>query len=146
MALPKVTGIGRLIRDPEIKFLPSGVAVLDCAIAFNKAKKLEDGTWENTHNIIFNCKAWRDTAEQIAEAEFKKGDAVEVSISPYQRKWKTREGEERLSLDADIFEFHKAPAFGEESKLTGTPGAVSSDSLPSRSDSAQSMDSGWGAI
>ncbi|MGW0245103.1 single-stranded DNA-binding protein [Nocardia goodfellowii] len=146
MALPKLTGIGRLVRDPELKFLPSGAAVLDVGIAFNKAKKLDDGTWENTHNIIFNAKAWRDTAEAIAVAEFKKGDAVEVSLSPYQRSWETREGEKRLSLEADIFEFHAAPAFGEDSRLTGTPGAVSSDSSPTPDKAAAAMDSGWGAI
>jgi single-strand DNA-binding protein len=52
--------IGRLTRDPELKYTTSGTAVCNFSLAVDKRKK-EDGA------DFFDCVAWQKTAELIAQ-------------------------------------------------------------------------------
>ena len=74
--LNKVMLIGRLGQDPELKYTPSGAAVLSFSIATNTSYKSQDGnSVENTewHRIV----AWRKTAEFVGQYA-KKGTRVYV--------------------------------------------------------------------
>ncbi len=60
----KVTIIGNLGRDPELKFLPDGTAVCDFSVATNRKWSKSDGT-QSEETIWFRCTAWRKAAEII---------------------------------------------------------------------------------
>lgn len=86
----KVTLIGRLGRDPEVRRLDSGATVAKLTIATTEKYKNQAGELvENTewHNVV----AWRYTAE-YAEKYLKKGMLVYAEGKLTHRKYTTPEG------------------------------------------------------
>jgi single-strand DNA-binding protein len=58
-----VTLTGRLVRDPEMKYTPSGAAVTNFTIAVQRNFTNSEGEREAD---FISCVAWRSTAETIA--------------------------------------------------------------------------------
>jgi single-strand DNA-binding protein len=93
----KVTLIGRLGGDPEIRHLEGGAAVARFSLATNESYKDKDGNWQDLtewHNIV----VWRDQAERAA-ATLKKGGMCYVEGKISYRKYTTAEGQEKTSTD-----------------------------------------------
>lgn len=83
--LNKVTLIGRLGQDPELKYTQSGIAVAKFSLATSMSWKDQDGNnQEKTewHNIV----VWRKLAEICAEY-LKKGSKVYVEGSLSTSTW-----------------------------------------------------------
>ncbi|MBT5856641.1 single-stranded DNA-binding protein [bacterium] len=72
--LNKVVLIGRLVRDPEFRLTPSGIAVCKFTMAVDKNKKTEEG--EQSADFI-RIVAWRRLAE-ICNEYLRKGKLVAV--------------------------------------------------------------------
>lgn len=89
---------GRLISDPELKFTPSGAAVVTFGVACNKKIKDESGSWVDGPAAFFDVQAWRQLAEDVA-AVFNKGDRVVVIGTLAQRQWTTPEGQKRSKFE-----------------------------------------------
>jgi len=99
MPLPKVHVEGRLTRNPELKFLPSGAAVASLGIACNDRKKNDQtGEWEDGDTTFLNVTAWRDMAENVAES-LHKGDLVFIEGKLAMRKYTNKEGQEVTTFD-----------------------------------------------
>lgn len=94
----KAVLIGRLTKEPEIKYTQSGVAVVSFTIAVDRDFKSEDG--EKQTDFI-NCVAWRQSAEFIANY-LHQGDLLAVSGSLQQRSWQTQSGENRSVIELVI--------------------------------------------
>jgi single-strand DNA-binding protein len=95
--LNKTMLIGRLGQDPELKYTPSGVAVLTLSIATNTTFKDQSGkTTENTewHRVII----WRKLAEIINQYA-KKGSRVYVEGRLVTRSWKDKSGEKKYTTE-----------------------------------------------
>ena len=60
MSLNRVTLVGRLCADPEMKYTPQGVPVAQLRIAVNRFTKNDAGEYEAD---FFNMVAWRTQAE-----------------------------------------------------------------------------------
>jgi single-strand DNA-binding protein len=60
----KVTIIGNLGRDPELKYTPSGDPFVSFSVATNRKWTNQDGS-QGEETIWFRCTAWRKTAETI---------------------------------------------------------------------------------
>jgi single-strand DNA-binding protein len=81
----KVTLLGNLGKDPEIKFLPSGQAVANFSIATTDRYKDKAGEWQDRtewHNIV----AYARTAE-IVRDYVKKGNKLYVEGRLTTRSW-----------------------------------------------------------
>jgi single-strand DNA-binding protein len=81
----RVTLLGNLGKDPEIKFLPSGQAVANFSIATTERFKDKDGQWQDRtewHNIV----AYGRTAE-IVRDYVKKGNKLYVDGRLTTRSW-----------------------------------------------------------
>jgi len=74
---------GNLTRDPELRFTGQGTPVCNFGVAWNQRNK--DGE-DKAH--YFDCSAWRDLAENIAES-CKKGDRVNITGRLNFRTWET---------------------------------------------------------
>lgn len=108
MSIPKITEKGFVIASPELRFTPSGKAVVTVPIAFNKRRKNEQtGQWENTHSIIVRGTAWEDHAEQIAETITDRMDVL-VSGEVFVREYETKDGRKGQSVEMNIFEIGPA--------------------------------------
>lgn len=94
--------VGRLSRDPELRFSQSGVAICSFGLAWSPRKKnAQTGEWEDGDTSWFNCTAWRQLAEHVA-ASFTKGNRVIVTGSISVRQWEDKDGNKRTSVEIDV--------------------------------------------
>ncbi len=97
----KVTLIGHLGKDPEIRLLDENTKVARITLATNESYKGRDGEWQERtewHNIV----AWRGAAER-AERQLKKGMLTFVEGKIGYRKYTDKEGIERYTTDITAF-------------------------------------------
>jgi single-strand DNA-binding protein len=99
----KVTLIGNLGGDPEVRHLENGVIVARFSLATNESYKDKDGTWQTMtewHNVV----VWRELAER-AEKQLKKGTMVYVEGKISYRKYTGQDGVEKNVTDivANLF-------------------------------------------
>lgn len=74
---------GNLTRDPELRFTQSGRPVCSFSVAVNERTKNEEtGEWEDEEPEFFNCTAWGQQAENMAEY-LGKGDRI-VAVGFFQ--------------------------------------------------------------
>jgi single-strand DNA-binding protein len=62
-SLNKVILVGRLTRDPEMRYTSSGLAVTTFSLAVDRRYKTQSGEKQTD---FFRCKAWRQKAEFVA--------------------------------------------------------------------------------
>ena len=99
-----ITGVGNLVADPELRFIPSGAAVANFRIAstprtFNR----ETNQWEDGEALFLTCNCWRQMAENVAES-LTKGMRVVVTGKLRQRSYQTKEGENRTVFEVEVDE------------------------------------------
>ncbi len=97
--LNKVLLIGRLTRDPESRYTPSGAAVLNFGIAVNRRFRDQSGEWRDDTCFV-NVVAWQKLAERLTEV-LKKGSAVMVEGRLQSRSWETKEGQKRTTIEVN---------------------------------------------
>ena len=121
--LNRVLLIGNLTRDPEVRYLPSGMAVCDLSMAINERYRSKTGeTVEST--CFVDVVAWAKQAETCGEY-LRKGSPVFVEGSLQLDKWTSKEGEARskLRVKAGRIQFLGGPR-GAESRDGGGSGKV----------------------
>tara|TARA_Y100000590_G_scaffold259805_3_gene291845 strand:- start:244 stop:666 length:423 start_codon:yes stop_codon:yes gene_type:complete len=91
-----LTIVGNVVREPELKFLNSGIALLRFSIADNQKKANGE---EEAH--FFDCVAWRELAENLAES-INKGQRVIVHGKLKQDRWDTPEGDKRSKVEITV--------------------------------------------
>lgn len=85
--------VGNVTRDPELRFTPSGAAVANFGLAWNrKGRDGEDVT------SFFDVTAWNQMAENIGES-ITKGMRVVVYGRLDQRSWETQDGDKRSKVE-----------------------------------------------
>lgn len=83
----QITIAGNFAADPELKFTPSGAAVVKFTVVTSRPQKDEaTGQWEDKDVTFWNCEAWRQIAENIAES-CSKGTSVIVTGSVAEQRW-----------------------------------------------------------
>jgi single-strand DNA-binding protein len=93
----KVTLIGHLGRDPEIRRLENGTAVGRFTMATSDNYKDQSGEWQ-TQTEWHDVTVWRNLAEQ-AEKNLKKGSLVFVEGKLTHRKYTDKNGIERYATE-----------------------------------------------
>lgn len=92
-----ITILGNITRDPELRFTPSGTAVVNFGLAVNRSvQNKNSGEWQ-TEVDFFNITAWYKLAENCAES-LSKGDRVLVSGRLSQDSWEDKEGQKRSTV------------------------------------------------
>lgn len=91
-----VTIVGNITRDPELKYTPSGQAVVKFGVAVNRRTK-KDGEWVDAEPSFFDVSAWQGLAENIAES-LSKGTRVVVTGRLEQRSWE-QDGQKRYAVE-----------------------------------------------
>lgn len=87
-----LTIAGTVGGEVELRFTPSGAAVVNFSVAVNHRRFNRDsGQWEQTGTDWWRVNAWRQMAENIAES-FNKGDRVLVFGKVASREWEDRNG------------------------------------------------------
>lgn len=92
--------IGRLTRDPEMKYTPSGVAVTNVGIAVQRLFKNANGERETD---FFELVMWRQTAEFCANY-IGKGQRVSIVGRLQARSYQTQNGDKRKVVEVVVNE------------------------------------------
>lgn len=87
------TFIGRLGKDPEMKYTTSGKAVVSFSLGVNRDGKKDETDW-------INFVAWEKTAEIIGK-HCNKGDLIGVTGSLQQRSWE-KDGQKRTVHEVKV--------------------------------------------
>ena len=87
----KITLMGRITHDLELKSTPSGNSVLSFAVAVERAYQTKG---EERKTDFFNCVAWRANADFISRF-FSKGRMILIYGELQNRKYTDKNGVER---------------------------------------------------
>ena len=99
-SLNKVTLIGNLTRDPELRYTPNGTAVCSFGLATNRSWKTDSGEKHDEaefHNIV----AWNKLAELCSQF-LVKGRKVFVEGRLATRNWTAADGAQRNKTEIVI--------------------------------------------
>ncbi|SPE23866.1 Single-stranded DNA-binding protein [Acidobacteriia bacterium SbA2] len=93
----KVILVGRLGRDPEVKYTPSGAPVAKFSVATDEVFKDRSGE-QQKHTEWHNIVAWNKLAE-ICGQYLTKGKQVYIEGSIRSRQWEDQAGNKRTSYE-----------------------------------------------
>jgi single-strand DNA-binding protein len=91
-----ITLVGRLTRDPEIRYVQSGTAVTSFSIAVNRRTK------QGEEAMFVDIVAWDSPGRKLAEicnTYLKKGMTVLIDGRLSIRSYETKEGEKRKATE-----------------------------------------------
>lgn len=134
--LNHITIMGRLTRDPEIRYTQSQTPVTSFTLAVDRDFGGRDGGEKQTDFI--DCVAWRQTAEFVSKY-FTKGSMAVVSGRLQIRDWIDRDGGKRRNAEVVVDNIY----FGESKRRDG--GDVRSESRPAYQSSYESVSPSMGA-
>lgn len=124
MNLNQVFLAGNLVRDPELKKLPSGKSVCEFTVAVNNSWKDEQGN-KKEDTGFFACNAWGRTAEVICEF-LKKGNPIFVIGRLKTDSWE-KDGVNQYKTKVSVTEFQFVGTAKSEPKPTAARTAPPKD-------------------
>lgn len=100
--------VGRMVRDPELRYTPSNQAVATFSLAVNRNSKSQNGEREAD---FINCVIWRQQAENLANWA-KKGALIGITGRIQTRNYENQQGQrvyvtEVVADNFQLLEFNK---------------------------------------
>jgi single-strand DNA-binding protein len=120
MSFNKITIVGYLGRDPELRYTPQGTAVCNFSVATTEKRRNGRGETEE-HTIWFRVAAWGRQAE-VANEYLAKGRQVYVDGRLRLEEYTDREGNLRLSAEVNASDIHFLGQRGEVANGTAERG------------------------
>lgn len=120
-SINKVILIGRLGKDPEVKYTPSGAPVAKFTLATDEVFKDRSGEQQKRtewHNIV----AWNRLAEICGEY-LTKGKQVYIEGSIRSRQWEDQSGNKRTSYDIVAREMKMLGSKGDSGRAASSAAA-----------------------
>ena len=140
----KVILVGNLGRDPEVRFMPDGLKVVNISVATGETWK-DKATGERKdktewHRVVI----MNERIADIAEKYLRKGSKVYVEGQLQTRKWTDQNGQERYSTEVLLSRFRgeltlldsKGSGGGSDDYEGPAYGGSESSSMGSKSQSA----------
>jgi single-strand DNA-binding protein len=93
----RVTIVGRLTRDPELRHLPSGTSVLQLGVAVNGRQKDDAGNWTDKPNF-FDVKVFGNQADTLNN-HLAKGRRIGVDGRLDWSSWEAQDGSKRSKVE-----------------------------------------------
>lgn len=130
--------VGRIVRDPELRYTSQNTAVATFTLAVNRRFKNAQGEREAD---FINCVIWRQPAENLANWA-KKGTLVGITGSIQVRNYENKEGQrvyvtevlaenfQMLESNSNKTEKGKTKSNQDKDPFAGSPMEVSDDDLP----------------
>jgi single-strand DNA-binding protein len=122
--------IGRLTRDPELRYTPNGVAVCNFDLAVDRPVKNQAGEKETDFIRII---AWQKTAELCANY-LKKGRLTAVEGRLQIRSYEDKDGQKKRIAEVVINQVQFCDkGSGDENQTGTTPGAPAKENFGGKS-------------
>lgn len=109
----KVILIGRLTRDPVLRYTPSNTAICEFGLAVGRKYKTASGE-QREETAFIDCQAWGKGGE-IFNQYMSKGKQVYIEGRLKYDTWEDKNGggkRSKLSVNVDDFQFLGAPGEG----------------------------------
>ncbi|MBK7708803.1 MAG: single-stranded DNA-binding protein [Acidobacteria bacterium] len=97
MSFNKITIVGNLGRDPELRYTPQGDAVCNFSVAVNEKKRDKAGEMQDI-TTWFRVTLWRRQAEN-ASKYLTKGSPIYIEGRLHVEEWTDRDGNNRYTLE-----------------------------------------------
>jgi single-strand DNA-binding protein len=126
----RVTLVGRLTRDPELRHLPSGTPVLEMGVAVNGRMQDDAGNWVDKPNF-FDVKVYGNQAEMLSQ-HLAKGRRIGIDGRLDWRSWEAQDGTKRSKVDvvAQTVQFLDSRQEGAESAYVPAGATAGGDDFP----------------
>jgi single-strand DNA-binding protein len=123
--------VGRLTRDPEVRYTPKGAAVARLDLAVNRRYKDGMGEWREEASFV-PITVWREAAERCRE-KLKKGSPVYVEGRLRSTSWETKDGQKRSGLEVEAYRLQFLAKMGaDESEGGGESAGGESEPAPAQ--------------
>ena len=119
MSFNKITIVGYLGRDPELKYTPQGTALCKFTVATTERRKNPIGEYED-QTTWFRVTVWNRQAE-LANEYLAKGRQVYVEGRLRMEEYTDKEGQKRVSLEVSASDLQ---FLGGRNELPGMPSGV----------------------
>lgn len=119
--------VGRLTRDPDLRYTPNGVAVANFTVAVNRPFKSKEGEQEAD---FINCVAWRKQAENLVNY-MKKGSQIGVDGRLQSRSYEGQDGKKVFVTEilAESIQFLESKGISSEKPYSSQQHDSNSDKL-----------------
>jgi len=118
----RITIVGYLGRDPELRYTPDGTPVCDFSVATTERRKDKSGEPQDI-TTWFRVTVWRKQAE-LAGQYLSKGKQVYVEGRLIQREYQDRDGNTRFNLEVTASDVQFLGSRGEDgSQMREEPAA-----------------------
>jgi len=117
--LNRVMLMGNLTRDPEIRYLPSNMAVVSLGLAINRRWRNQQGEQQEETTFV-DCEAFGRSAEVISQY-LRKGRPLFVEGRLKLDQWQDKEGNNRSKMKVVIESFQFVDSRGGEEGGEGAP-------------------------
>lgn len=131
----RVILVGRLGKDPEIRYTPSGMAMVNFSLATDESRKDAEGNRQSItewHNIVL----WGKQAEVAAEY-LKKGKLIYLEGRIQTRSWEDKQGggtRSKTEIVASHFTMLGGRSDGDSSESSAPSHSTARPSAPASSD------------
>jgi single-strand DNA-binding protein len=106
--------VGRLTRDPEVRYTTKGQAVARLDLAVNRRFKDGTGEWRDDTTFV-PITVWREAAERCRD-RLRKGSPIYVEGRLRSTNWETKDGQKRSGIEVEAYRLQfLAKMTGEES-------------------------------
>lgn len=114
----RVILVGRLTRDPELRYVPNGTPVVEFGLAVSNRRQTPSGEWVE-EPVFVDIVLWQRQAE-IASEYLTKGSPVLIEGRLKMDTWTTSDGQKRSKLRV----------VGERMQLLGSPRSTEGEASP----------------
>lgn len=101
----KVTILGNLGRDPEVRTLPSGGRVCNMSVATSDSWKDRETGERRERTEWHRVTIWNENLVKIAEQYLRKGSKVYLEGQLETRKWQDQSGQDRYTTEVVLRPF-----------------------------------------
>jgi len=122
----RITLVGNLTADPELRYTPSGLQVTSLRLAVTPRSRQDDGSWTDEQTSFHTINVWRDQASNAVDS-LTKGARVLVVGRPKERTWTSEDGTEHQVTEVDAEEVGPSLrwATAKVTRTNGTSGKAS---------------------
>jgi len=99
MSFNKITLVGHLGRDPELRYTPQGNAVCNFSMATSEKRKDKSGEWQDL-TTWFRVTLWGKQGENAAKY-LTKGSQVYIEGRLRIEEWQDRDGKDRYTIEVN---------------------------------------------
>jgi single-strand DNA-binding protein len=125
MSFNKITIVGYLGRDPELRYTPQGIAVCKLSVATTERRKNAAGQPEE-HTTWFRVTVWGRQAE-LANEYLSRGRQVYIEGRLRLEEYTNREGNPRISPEVNATDIQ---FLGQRTDVAGQPGQLGQSEQP----------------